>query len=481
MPDMHNNHASTVSRTGLWLGPTLALLVLCLPAPASLAPEAHLLAAITVLMATWWISDALPVAVTALLPLALFPILGILSADNVARNYGHNLIWLFFGGFQIAFAIERCGLHRRVAMYMLGILGTRPEQIVLGFMLAAALLSMWLINTSVTVMLLPVALAVARTVDHKGFGQTLMLGIAYAASTGGIGTYIGTAPNGIFYQQTSLRGIAPDFGGWMLFAMPLSLLLTCFIWFYLTRVSTPDRHTFVSTRHPELQSSHPQCGRWSQAEIAVATVFLVTVCAWISRRFVLDAMGLEANHVSDSTIAIFATIALYLLRIKTAQGRWEPLLCWQDSLKTPWHILLLFGGGFALGTAFQSTGLSAWLGGLLAQATLGWPLGLRMLAVVLFISFLTELTSNTATSIILLPVIGDLAVASGTEPLLLMAPAVLAASCAFMLPVATPPNAVVYGSGLVRLPDMAKTGLGLNLSSGVLIVLWTLSWGQLVL
>lgn len=469
-----------VARAGFWLGPALAGVVLLLPPPATVSEHAHLLSAVAVLMAVWWMTEALPVAVTALLPLALFPFLGIATAGEVAPSYGNNLIWLFFGGFQLAFAIERCGLHRRLAMFMIRLLGTRSDLLVLGFMLAAALLSMWITNTSTTLMLLPVAMSVAGVMEKKDFGKALMLGVAHAASVGGIGTYIGTAPNGIFNQEAAARGIGMSFGHWMLFAAPLSLVLVCYIWFYLTRVDGKLERTPLGPDHPVRKSIRERPPAWSREEIAVAAVFAVAVFAWVGRRFAMEALGMDPKTVNDANVAIAVAVLLYVVRVP-AGGRYSALLTWRETANTPWHILLLFGGGFALGAAFKTTGLSAWMGSALAEATLGWPLAFVILAIVLFITFLTEVTSNTATAIILMPVIGDLAVSANLDPLLLLLPATLAASCAFMLPVATPPNAIVYGSGWIRGTDMAKAGFGLNVGTGVLITLWTLTWGRVVL
>ena len=469
-----------VARAGFWLGPALAGVVLLLPPPATVSEHAHLLSAVAVLMAVWWMTEALPVAVTALLPLALFPFLGIATAGEVAPSYGNNLIWLFFGGFQLAFAIERCGLHRRLAMFMIRLLGTRSDLLVLGFMLAAALLSMWITNTSTTLMLLPVAMSVAGVMEKKDFGKALMLGVAHAASVGGIGTYIGTAPNGIFNQEAAARGIGMSFGHWMLFAAPLSLVLVCYIWFYLTRVDGKLERTPLGPDHPVQKSIRERPPAWSREEIAVAAVFAVAVFAWVGRRFAMEALGMDPKTVNDANVAIAVAVLLYVVRVP-AGGGYSALLTWRETANTPWHILLLFGGGFALGSAFKTTGLSAWMGSALAEATLGWPLAFVILAIVLFITFLTEVTSNTATAIILMPVIGDLAVSANLDPLLLLLPATLAASCAFMLPVATPPNAIVYGSGWIRGTDMAKAGFGLNVGTGVLITLWTLTWGRVVL
>ncbi|MEE2756652.1 MAG: SLC13 family permease [Myxococcota bacterium] len=462
---------------GLLLGPMMAAAIWFLPLGNSLTPEAHRLAAITVLMAIWWMTEALPVAVTALLPLALFPVFGIGTAKEVAPNYGHDLIWLFFGGFQLAFAVERWNLHRRLAMFMVRTCGTRADRLILGFMLASGLLSMWLLNTSTTLMLLPVAIAVASAMESKEFEKALMLGVAYAASVGGMGTYLGTAPNGVFREVAAKNGTDLSFGEWMSFAAPLSILLILVIWYYLTRLAFRIQRTPIPVNHPAQSALTGPKQSWSQGERRVAVIFIAAVTLWISRKYILLKLGLDPKGITDATVAIGITILLYIVPTRTSAGHREALLSWSETAKTPWQILILFGGGFALASGFKATGLSQWLGSLLAASTSGWPLPLMVLAVVLFMTFLTEVTSNTATSIILLPIICELAVATDVGPLMLLLPATLAASCAFMLPVATPPNAVVYGSGMIRLPDMARVGFGVNIISALLITLWTLTWG----
>lgn len=468
------------ARIGLFAGPVLAGLVLLLPESADLSVSGHRLAAITVLMATWWMTEALPVAATALLPLALFPLFEISGAKQVAPAYGADLIWLFFGGFQLAFAIERCGLHRRMALFLVKMVGTRADRLILGFMLAAGLLSMWLLNTSTTLMLLPVAMAVAAAFEPEGkgpFGIALMLGLAYAASVGGMGTYLGTAPNGVFRAVGESHGVDIGFAEWMLFAAPLSIILMFAIWVYLTRFAFPVPRTALPADHPAQRTLNGDAGPWTSAQVRVAIIFLLAVVGWITRKYVFDALEYPPKYVTDSTIAIAVALVLYLTRDGTADRR--PLLEWVDTTRTPWHILLLFGGGFALAGGFAQTGLSNWLGNQLAAMVVGMPLPFVMLAVVLLMTFLTEVTSNTATATVLLPVIAGLAISMDLPPEILMLPATLAASCAFMLPVATPPNAIVYGSGLLSLPEMARAGLWINCGTAVIITVWMLTWGRL--
>ncbi|MEE2786295.1 MAG: SLC13 family permease [Myxococcota bacterium] len=478
--ELSENQGWTTSRIGFWLGPVMACLVL-VPEVESLSEGGQTLAAITVLMATWWMTEAIPIAATALLPLALFPLFGISPAAKVATAYGHDLIWLFFGGFQLAFAIEKCGLHRRMAMGIIALFGTHPSRLILGFMLAVGLLSMWLLNTSTTLMMLPVAMAVAAAFEPEGkgqFGSALMLGLAYGASVGGMGTYLGTAPNGVFRGVAESNGLSIDFGEWMTFAAPLSVLLIIVIWLYLTRVAfNITGMTPLDAASPTSALSAPRAP-WTRQEILVGIIFLGAVALWIARRWLVKAFDLPPKFVSDTTIAVSTALVLFLVAPRQ-QGRRLALLTWADTARTPWHILILFGGGFALAQGFSATGLSLWLGKQLAVATAGWPIPFLILAIVLFMTFLTEVTSNTATATVLLPVIFGLATAASLPPLLLMLPATLAASCAFMLPVATPPNAIVYGSGLVTLPLMAKVGLWVNLLTAVCITAWVLVWGPM--
>ncbi|MEZ4437267.1 MAG: SLC13 family permease [bacterium] len=469
---MSDDGTTSAARVGRWLGPALAVGVMLLPSGEGLSPGAHRLAAVTALMATWWMTEALPVAVVSLLPLVLFPLLGIAGATTVAPAYGHDLVWLFFGGFQLAFAIERWGLHRRMALGLVRVMGTRADRLVLGFMVAIGFLSMWLSNTSTTLMMLPVALAVVSAIEGERagpFGKALMLGLAYAASVGGVATFLGTPPNVVFRGVAQQFAVDIDFAQWMALAGPLVVVLIGAMWLYLTRVA-------FRVPREELGAELGEVGRWSTAEVRVAVIFALAAAAWVSRRWVVEALGLSG--VSDTTIAIGVTVLLFVV---PAGERAGALMDWATSTRTPWHILLLFGGGFALAAGFEETGLSGWLGGWLARVVDGWPLPLVVLGVVLFVTFLTELTSNTATATVLLPVIGGLAQAMGVEVVLLMVPATIAASCAFMLPVATPPNAIVYGAGRVSMGEMARVGLWINLGSAVLITGWMLTWGRWLL
>ncbi|MGB0647669.1 MAG: SLC13 family permease [Bradymonadia bacterium] len=464
-----------------WMARTIAvggaIAISILPPTSGLTVQAQNLAAVTFLMAVLWMTEAAPVILTSLLPLLLFPLLEISDFATVLPVYVKDLIWLFFGGFQLAFAVEKCGLHRRMAMAVLNAVGTQPDRVVLGFMLASGLLSMWLFNTSTTLMLLPVAMAVVRQLDPDArsyLGETCMLGLAYAASIGGTGTYLGTAPNGVFREQAATFGTEISFGHWMLFAMPLAILLIVCVWFFLTRIALPIRG-LVPTKIDLMTQS---AGRWSTAEKRVAVIFAITVVLWLTRGYLTSLLSLEKGVLTDGRIAIVSTIILYLIREGDSSER---LLTLTEGRKTPWSILVLFGGGFAIASGFKQTGLSMWVGETMKLWVHGWPVYAVVITIVLLVTFLTEITSNTATANVLLPVIGSLAVATDTPVVLLMLPATLAASCAFMMPVATPPNAIVYGSNMVSIKRMASVGLWVNLLTAFAITGWTLTWGRLVL
>lgn len=469
-----------IARIGLWLGPAVALLIWALPS-GELAPAAHRLAAITALVAIWWMTEALPLAIVSLLPLLLLPVAGVRSAEATAPAYGNDLIWLFFGGFQLAFALERWHLHRRMAAFIVRRVGTRPDRLVLGFILSAGLLSMWLMNTSVTLMLLPVTVAVAHGLegDRPGpISAALLLGMGYAASIGGMGTYLGTAPNLVFAGMSRKFGAEVSFNDWMLICIPLSLMLLFLLWLYLTRIAFKVPRTALTSEAPAIAELLAKPAPWSSAEKRMAVIFALVVAAWVFGRPVFGALGYPPNFLSDSTVAMFAAVLVWLVPAGGGQG---PLLRWTDSAHTPWPILLLFGGGLALANAFEDTGLSAWLGSVLADVTAGLPFPLVMLVVVVLIAALSEVASNVATATLMLPVVGSLAQAMGLPAAALMLPATLAASCGFMLPVATPPNAIVYATDRFRITDMTRAGFGLDLLCAVVITGWILLWGGHVL
>lgn len=460
-------------RIGLLLGPLLFFLLLLLPTPEAMSPAAQHLAAVTVLMATWWISETLPIAATALLPIVLFALFDIMPLAQTTAAYANPMVYLFLGGFLIAMAMQRWSLHRRIALHTIVLVGTSPRRIILGFMLATAVLSMWISNTATAMMMLPIGLAVIAQREGTGqendFATALMLGIAYAASIGGVATLIGTPPNailaGILQEQ---QGITIGFAQWMGFAFPLSALMLWCAWFYITRPVSSGDGTSDEADRILIRRELAALGPVGVEERRVLIVFSLVAVAWIVRGlFELDWL----NRVGDPGIAIAGALSLFILPASKEQG--GRLLDWQSAVRLPWEILILFGGGFSLAAGFVHSGLTEWLVSQLGLLQ-GVPVWLLLVTIVLLVIFLTEVTSNTATATIVLPLLGALAGAMSLAPTLLMVPAAIAASYAFMLPVATPPNAIVFGGGHVTIPQMARAGIWMNLLATVLISIFVL-------
>jgi sodium-dependent dicarboxylate transporter 2/3/5 len=470
---------------GLVLGLVIFAVLLTRPAPAGMTPEAARAAAIALLMAIWWITEAIPIPATALLPLALYPLLGVMNGKVTAEAYGDHNVFLFMGGFFIAMAMQKWNLHKRIALSIISVVGDSPRTLVLGFMCATAFLSMWISNTATTMMMVPIAIAVLSQVPSGSragsFAPALTLGIAYSASIGGLGTLIGTPPNVIF--AGAVEKLFPELGDigfltWMTAAVPLVAIFLPTTWLYLTRVVfkvPPGRDCKVGGGKVEVRKELAALGKMSRGERYTLTVFILTALAWTFRSnidlgaFVIpgwsNLLGI-ADLVNDGTVAIFAAVVLFALPVDLKKG--EFALDWEWASRIPWGVLLLFGGGFALAASFRATGLDNWVGGWL-RAAAGLPPVLLIIIVCLVMTFLTEMTSNTATASMAMPVLGSTAAVTGMNPLILMIPATLSASCAFMLPVATPPNAIVFGTGSVTIPQMVRAGLGLNLI-GVLLV-----------
>ncbi len=473
-------------RIGLIAGPVLFLAILAMPAPADMSAEALRVSAVALLMAAWWISEALPIPATALLPIVLFPVLGVMKTGEVTASYGHPLIFLFVGGFFIAMAMEKCNLHERIALHVIRRVGTSPARLVFGFMVATAFLSMWISNTATSMMMLPIGLAVVReartllaeqgsaigaSVGDFRFAVALMLGIAYAASIGGVATIIGTPPNAVLVGMIDrLYGQQITFASWMLFGVPLSVVMLVLSWLYLVRIAYRPEIDELPGGRALIESQIKRLGPMSPAEMRVLAVFAAVALAWILRGFVdIDALAL----VTDTTIAIAGALALFVIPADFRKG--EFLLDWAHAVRIPWGVIILFGGGLALAGAFQASALDQWLGAQLSVLQ-GAPMIVVLLAVVLVVVFLTEITSNTATASVFVPVMAGLAVAMAVHPFALTVAAGVAASYAFMLPVATPPNAVVFGSGYLSVPQMAKAGLWLNLLGALLITLFLYLW-----
>lgn len=447
-----------------WLtiaGPLLALALYLVLTGASWAHAPAITAAVTLWCAVWWIFEPIPIPFTSLLPLALFPLLGILTPAQVGQAYGSPLILLLLGGFILSTAMADSGAHRRIALYMVHLFGGGSARgLVLGFMAAAAVLSMWISNTATTLMLLPVALAVLDRADAR-LAIPLLLGIAYAASIGGIGTPIGTPPNLVFMQVYGNEfGETPSFPEWMVWGLPVVIIFVPLVGLWLTRGVKLDRPIEL-----------PEVGKWGSYERRVLIMFSITAFCWMTRQEPFGGWSnlLGLPQANDASVALLAVVAMAMI----PDGHGNRLLRWESAAKIPWGVLILFGGGIAIASAFVETGLADIIAGnLYALADL--PTWLLVLCVCLVVTFLTEVTSNTATSSLLMPLLAATAVATDIPPMLLMVPAAMSASCAFMLPVATAPNAIMYGSGKFTIRDMARNGFILNLLGAVVITLVTL-------
>ncbi|WP_231892484.1 SLC13 family permease [Woeseia oceani] len=472
---------STHQTVGLILGPLLALSILLSNPPGDLSVAAWRTAAMALLMAVWWATEAVPIAVTALLPLVAFPLLGIADMQTTSSPYANKVIYLFLGGFIVAFTMQRWNLHRRIALTILQHAGGNGRSLIGGFMIASALLSMWVMNTSTTMMMLPIAVSIIGVIHstvgglddraRHDFQYALLLGIAYASSIGGMATLVGTVPNALLAAfMLESYGTTIDFSSWMMVGIPMSALLLPLAWLSLTRwVFRVDFKTSGEGR-ATLRAMKDDMGTISIPEQRVGIVFVVLALAWIFRPLLIQLPGLSG--LDDSGIAMAGAVALFLI---PSGDRNDPLLIrWVHVEKLPWSILLLFGGGLSLAGAFSNTGLAAWLGTSL-NAFGALPIALLVMLVAALIIFLTELTSNIATTATFLPVVGAIAIEAGIDPVVLAVPVTFAASCAFMLPVATPPNAIVFGSGLLTIPKMVRAGFALNLIGIALVTLIALT------
>jgi sodium-dependent dicarboxylate transporter 2/3/5 len=480
LPDTSKKTYRPAQRIGLVTGAVIFVIALLVPPPAGLTQEGWLTAAVALLMATWWMTEALPIQATALLPLGLFPTLGVLDAQSAAAPYADRMIFLFMGGFFIAVTMQKWGLHKRIALRIIAFVGTSPNRLILGFMLATAFLSMWISNTATVAMMLPIGLAVSemfKPLDHRGpyeFGIALMLGVAYGASIGGVSTLIGTPPNAALAGAASqLLDVQIGFVEWMGVGLPFTIIMLPVTWVLLTRVLYPPGN-LSGNAGALIEKERSGLGAISRGEKLTALVFALTALAWVLRQEKtfgdLTIPGLQTwlPFLHDSTIAMLAAIVLFVLPVNWRKG--EFVLDWQTARGIPWGVLVLFGGGLSLARAMDQSGLAAWIGGAVA-ALEAVPLIVIIDVVVELVVFLTELTSNIATTNMAMPVMAGAAVGLGEPPLMLMATAALAASMAFMLPVATPPNAIVFGSGYLTVPQMARAGLVLNLLAIIAITL----------
>ncbi|MCL3778060.1 MULTISPECIES: DASS family sodium-coupled anion symporter [unclassified Actinomyces] len=444
-------------------------------------------AAAAILMGAWWMTEAIPLAATALLPLVLFPAMQVATFKETAAPYASETIWLFMGGFMLALAMQRWNLHRRIALAVVLMVGTKPRQLILGFMIATGFLSMWVSNTATAVVMLPIGMSVLTLVSDlvggidkvKRFATALMLGIAYAASIGSVATVIGTPPNALLVAYLSeSHGIHIGFGQWMILGAPLAVTLMAFAWWLMAFVlfkpevkEIPGGREFISQQWKEL-------GGVSRGEALMGTIFVLTASSWVLIPILLDKTGSELR-IPDALIAMVCAALLFLI---PADSEGRRLLDWKSANELPWDVLLLFGGGLSLSSMFDKLGLSVWIGEQ-AKGLGTLPIVVIVATVATLIIFLTELTSNTATAAAFLPIMGGVATGIGITSdnpmnvLLLVVPVALAATFAFMLPVATPPNAVAYGSGYITMGDMVRTGIWLNLVGIVLITLAVLTIG----
>ena len=460
---------------GLILGPILFLVIMIFVDAEGLSFEAKCILASTAWMAIWWGTECVPISVTALLPIVLFPLTGGMDLATTTAAYGHKLVFLFVGGFLIALAIEKWHLHKRLALNIIRVTGSNKSRVILGFMLATAFLSMWISNTATSIMILPVGLAIIsqlkddpKTVENENevFGKSLMIAIAYSASIGGMATLIGTPPNMVLAGVVEESyGIKLNMFDWMKFGVPLSSFLLFVCWLYLTKIAFKFKNEEFSAGKEEILRQINKLGKFSNEEIKVLIVFTLTALGWIFRGSIETIFPM----IDDTIIAIFFAVTLFIIPTKNQKTN-TTLLVWNDTVKLPWGILILFGGGMAIASAFGKSGLALWIADLLTNLN-DVSLFLIILIIVTSINLLTEVTSNMATTAMLLPVLVTIALAIDVHPYFLLVAATLAASCAFMLPISTPPNAVVFGSGFLKIEDMFKKGVWMNLISIITITL----------
>ncbi|MGQ0735837.1 MAG: SLC13 family permease [Acidobacteriota bacterium] len=469
-------------RTGWILGPGLLLLTLVLPPPSGLSIEGWRTAGAASLMAVFWIAEPIPIPATALLPLVLFPALGLGDIRESAGPFANPIIFLFLGGFLLALGMQRWGLHKRVAIGLIATIGTRPSRIVAGFLLASALVSMWVSNTATALMMLPIAMSVVQLFpdeergsgELKAFGSALMLSVAYGATTGGMATLIGTPPNALLAAyMTDIYDVTIGFGQWMLLGVPVTLVTLPVVYLVLTRLMFTLGTRELAGMAALIEHERARMGRIGRGELTVAIVFALTASCWVFQPLVARAIPL----VSDTTIAITGGLLLFMIPVNWRRG--EFAMTWEATRDVPWGVLLLFGGGLSLAGNIERHGLAQYLGNL-AGGLEGVPMLLILCAISFGILMLTELTSNTATAATFLPIAGALALTLGQNPLLFLIPTALAANCSYMMPVGTPPNAIVYGSGMITLPQMARAGLVLNVALVPILVGLVLLLGSAV-
>jgi sodium-dependent dicarboxylate transporter 2/3/5 len=488
-PESKTSSFSIRKITGYVLGPLLCLSLVLFADLAPGKPEITATLAIGLLMAIWWITEIIPLAITSLLPVVLFPLMGVMDGKDVSSTYFNHVIFLFIGGFMVALAMQKWNLHRRIALRILMVTGSKPAKILLGFMLSTAILSMWISNTATAMMMIPILISVIEKLEESAgkpamskYSLGLLLGVAYSASIGGITTLVGTPPNLSFARIFQIMfPEAPEisFANWFVFALPLSAIVFLFVWAYLYYMFKPSRKEWPQIDRDVFGKEYRSLGRTSFEEKIVLMLFLLLALFWLTRsdlvfgNFVIPGWSRlfsSPEYVNDGTVAIFISIILFLVPSKNEPG--QRIMDWGTAAKIPWNIVLLFGGGFALATGFKESGLSAWFGEEMKFISGMHPIFI-ILMISLMVTFLTELTSNTATTEMLLPILAGLSVSLEINPLFLMLPATISASMAFMLPVATPPNAIIFGTNRVTVRDMARTGLIINIVGAIIITLFT--------
>ena len=477
-----NRPLETYQVVGRILGPVVfALMIAADQSQDFMEPMAWRAAAVGIWMAIWWSTEALPVAATAFLPILIFEPLGISSLRDAAAPYANPIIYLFLGGFMMALAVERWNLHRRISLAILDKTGTDGRRLIGGFMIVCAMLSMWMTNTSTTMMLLPIVLSVIGVMrdnvtevseeNRRNFQIAMLLGVAYAASIGGLATLIGTPPNALLVGYLAENyGIEISFARWMAVGIPVSFVMLPIAWYLLTRVLFPVNIPASDAVNEHLHMLREEMGPMTTPEKRVAIIFGTVIFCWILRRPLTEWLGLTG--ISDTNIVM--TAALLLFMIPSGNAAQPQLMTWHDATRVPWGVLILFGGGLSLAAAVSNTGLALWLGESLSPLN-AWGTAALVLAAVALVIFLTELTSNLATTATLLPVMGAIAIQAGLPPIVLTVPITIAASCAFMLPVATPPNAIVFATGTITIPQMAKAGFWLNIIGIILVTVVSLT------
>lgn len=473
-----NGPISPFKWVGFLGGLAVFILMILSSPPEGLSLAGWRTAAVATLMAAWWVTEVIPISATAMLPLVLFPILGVGDIAAAATPYANPMIFLFLGGFIIAIAMQRWDLHRRIALNIIALIGSKPRSIIAGFMVSSAFMSMWVSNTAATMMMLPIAMSVillTKTKEHSledqkqytNFGLTLMLAIAFSSSVGGLGTVIGTPTNALMIAFVSdAYGIEINFAEWMMVGVPVVILGLPVIFYALANLIYPVRIDSLPGGREYILDEMKSLGNISKPEVLVAIIFTLVGVMWMTRPLIERVMP----EISDAGIAIFGALLLFLIPVDLKNATF--LMRWKDAEKLPWGVLILFGGGLSLAGAIQRTGLAEWVGGYFGILA-GWHVILIIFIVALVIITFTELASNSSTAAAFLPVIGSVAISIGQDPLLLAVPVALVASCAFMLPVATPPNAIVYGSGVMTIPQMAKAGFTLNIFFAMLVTVLT--------